>query len=111
MAVPVATAVASPALLTVATAVFEEIHDELLVTFCVLLSLYVPIAANGCVVPAAIDGFDGVTAIDTSVGVTTWPARNASMPVTKSPKLAAVAVNVAAIAPADACVRSSLAAV
>ena len=38
---------------------------------CVVLSVYVPVAVNCCSVPGAIDGFAGVTAIDTrTAGVT-----------------------------------------
>src|SRR5258708_6122703 len=39
-----------------------------LLSSCVLLSLNVPVAVNCCVLPLLIDGFAGVTAIDTSVG-------------------------------------------
>ncbi len=43
----------------------------LLVKFCVELSEKVPVAVNCCFVPLAIEGFAGVSAIDTSVaGVT-----------------------------------------
>jgi hypothetical protein len=37
----------------------------------VLLSVYVPVAVNCLVCPFAIDGFAGVTAIDTSVAAVT----------------------------------------
>ena len=69
--VPAATPVASPPALIVAVAVVAELHVTLPVMFAVLLSEYVPVAVNCCVVPFTIDGFAGVTAIDTSVaGVT-----------------------------------------
>jgi len=51
----------------VATAVFKEVHVTELVMFCVLASENVPVAANCCVAPMAIDGFAGVTVIEVSV--------------------------------------------
>ena len=66
--VPFATAVASPTALMVATAVVVDVHVTELLKFCLLPSLYVPVAVNCCVVPAEMDAFAGVTAIDTSVG-------------------------------------------
>jgi hypothetical protein len=68
---PVPTALASPAVLTVATAAAEELHVAVLVRFCVLPSVYVPVAVNCCVLPLTTDGFTGVTAIDTSVAAVT----------------------------------------
>jgi hypothetical protein len=62
--VPVATAVARPPVLMVATEVVADAHITLLVRFCVELSLYVPVAVNCWVVPLAMDGLVGVTAID-----------------------------------------------
>ena len=66
--VPAATPVAKPPALIVATLVVCEVHVAVLVRFCVELSEKVPVAVNCCVLPFAIDGFAGVTAIDTSVG-------------------------------------------
>jgi hypothetical protein len=43
---PTARAVARPEALTVATAVFEEFQVAVLVRFCVLLSVNVPVAVN-----------------------------------------------------------------
>ena len=43
----------------------------MLVKFCVELSEKVPVAVNCCFVPLAIEGFAGVTAIDTSVAAVT----------------------------------------
>jgi hypothetical protein len=63
--------VASPVVLIVATLAAEELHVAVLVRFCVLASVYVPVAVNCCVLPLAIDGFAGVTAIDTNVGAVT----------------------------------------
>jgi hypothetical protein len=68
--VPVPTVVATPVLLIVATVAVADAHTALLST-CVELSLNVPVAVNCCVAPLVIEGFAGVTAIDTSVaGVT-----------------------------------------
>jgi hypothetical protein len=64
--VPTATAVANPPELMVAVAVVPDPQVTDAVRFCVLLSLYVPVAVNCCVSPLAIDGLAGVTAIDWS---------------------------------------------
>ena len=68
--VPKPAVVANPcepdASLIVATPGADELHAAVLVRFCALPSLYVPVAANCCVFPAAIEAFPGVTAIDTS---------------------------------------------
>jgi hypothetical protein len=56
----------------VATAVVPELHCTVVVMFCVLLSVYVPVAVNCCVVPAAMLGTAGVTAIETSVAAVTF---------------------------------------
>jgi hypothetical protein len=69
--VPAATPVADPPALIVATLVVCELHVTLLVKFCVELSENVPVAVNCSVALFAIDGFAGVTAIDTSVGAVT----------------------------------------
>ena len=63
---PVATPVARPPLVIVATPVFVELHVTVLVRFCVLPSLYVPVATYCCVPPVPIEPFAGVTAIDTN---------------------------------------------
>jgi hypothetical protein len=68
---PAFSADAKPALLIVAVVVLDDAHVALAVRFCVELSLYVPVAVNCCVPPAATDGFTGVTAIDTSVAAVT----------------------------------------
>ena len=72
---PFATPVAMPVLLMVAIVVAEEDQVTELVIFCVLLSLYVPIAVNCCVAPAMIEPFAGVTAIDDRVGDVPTPER------------------------------------
>jgi hypothetical protein len=53
-------------LLIVATAGVSELHCTALVRFCVLPSVYVPVAVNVCIVPSATEGIGGVTAIDIS---------------------------------------------
>jgi hypothetical protein len=55
----------------VATEVVADTHVAWLVRSCVLVSVYVPVAVNCFVVPFAIDGLAGVTAIDTSVAAVT----------------------------------------
>ena len=54
----------------VAAALFEEVQVTLPVMFCVLLSLKVPVAMNCWLVCGAIVMVAGVTAIETSAGVT-----------------------------------------
>ena len=68
---PTPAPVASPAALIVAMDVVPEDQVTLDVRFCVVPSLHVPVAANCCVAPFAIDGFTGVTAIDCSVAAVT----------------------------------------
>jgi hypothetical protein len=69
-ALPTATAVARPALM-VATAVLVEAQEAVLVRFCVLPSLYVPVAVNCWMEAWTIEGLAGVTPTETSVaGVT-----------------------------------------
>jgi hypothetical protein len=64
---PAATPVANPPLLMVATPVFDEFHATDAVRSCVLLFEYVPVAINCCVLPVAIVGFTGVTAMEVKV--------------------------------------------
>ena len=71
MEVPIAVAVASPAVLMVATVGVNEIQVTELVRFCVLVSLNVPVAVNCWVRPLGIEGLTGVTARDTSVAAVT----------------------------------------
>jgi hypothetical protein len=73
---PTAIPVANPAVLIVATPVAEEAQLTELVMFCVLPSEYVPVAVNCSVVPAAIDGFAGVTAIETRLAAVPVPLRD-----------------------------------
>ena len=69
--VPAFSADARPALVIVAVVSVPDAHVTLPVKFCVELSLYVPVAVNCCVLPAATDGSAGVTAMDTSVAAVT----------------------------------------
>jgi hypothetical protein len=61
LGLPIATAVASPELLIVATVVLDELQVAEAVKSCLLPSLNVPVAVNCWVVPVVIDGFPGVT--------------------------------------------------
>ncbi len=64
---PAAPAVARPGELTVATAVFAAVQLAVAVTFAVEPSLYVAVAVNCCVAPAAILGLPGEIAIEVTV--------------------------------------------
>jgi hypothetical protein len=70
---PAATAVASPEALMVAFDVSDEPHVTDAVMFFVLLSEYVPVAVNCCVVPVVTLGFAGVTATEASVAAVVPP--------------------------------------
>jgi hypothetical protein len=67
---PLPTAVANPAELTVATPVADEDHVTD-VSSCVLPSSKLPTALNCCVVPSAIVGLAGLTAIEIRCAATT----------------------------------------
>ena len=67
---PRPTAAAKPAALMVA-GLSDEVQVTVLVRFCVLPSVKVPVAENCCPVPNAIDAFSGVRAMETSAGVVT----------------------------------------
>jgi hypothetical protein len=69
--VPVARLVAKPTPLMVATVVEEELQLALVVRFCVVPLLYVPVAVNCCVYPAATEAVPGVTEIEVSTGAVT----------------------------------------
>jgi hypothetical protein len=71
LVIPAAAAVARPDKLIAAVAGVPELHVALVVTFCVLPSLYVPVAVNCRVAPVTSVGFAGVTAIDCSVAAVT----------------------------------------
>src|ERR1700732_466783 len=99
--VPAPTPVAKPVALIVATVAVPEAHTALLST-CVVLSLNVPVAVNCCVAPLVIEGFAGVTAMDTSVaGVTVSSVEPVMLPtvaeIVEVPTPAAVAKPVALI--------------
>ena len=64
---PTPAPVARPPEVIVAVDVVAEAQVTEAVRFCVLLSLYVPVAVNCCVWPLAIEGLAGVTAIETRV--------------------------------------------
>jgi len=100
---PVATPAAKPAPLIVATAVFVELQVTELVRFCVLPSLYVPVAVNCWLIPLATDGVTGVTAIEANTGGVTVRVVDPLMPpdvatITLLPVATALARPVALIA-------------
>jgi hypothetical protein len=72
---PVPTLLAKPAVLMVATVVTEEFHVAEEVRFCVLPSMYVPVATNCWVLPGGIEGVAGVTVIDASAATAPIPVR------------------------------------
>src|ERR1700681_2368651 len=61
---------ANPLAVMVAAEGTEELQLTEVVRSCVLLSLKVPVAVNGCVVPAAKDGFCGFTWREIRLGAT-----------------------------------------
>ena len=70
--VPAPVPTAKPVLVPiVATEAVAEVHVTFVVMFCVLSSLYVPVAVNCSVVPFTMEGFVGVTAMDCRVGAVT----------------------------------------
>src|SRR3954447_13948885 len=68
---PGCTPVDKPAFLMVATARLVEVHVTDPFRFCVLPSVYVPVAVSCRVVPRETEELAGVTAIDTSKGAVT----------------------------------------
>ena len=68
---PIPTPVAKPPVVIVATLVVSEFHVTVLVMSCVLESVYVPVAVNCCVKLLTIEGFTGVTLIETRVAAVT----------------------------------------
>ena len=68
---PSARLVARPALLTLAVEGASELQVAVALRFCVLPSVKVPVAVNCSDVPNAIDGFAGLTAIDTRTAAVT----------------------------------------
>jgi hypothetical protein len=81
---PAARDVAKPlepaALLIAAIAAVDEYQVTAVVKFCVVLSEYVPVAVNCCVVPLRMLGFVGVTAMDTSVAEVTVSVVDPDLP-------------------------------
>jgi hypothetical protein len=70
-ATPKPVLVVRPAEFTVAAVVSLEVQLAMPVKSCVLPSEYVPMAANCCFVPNAIDMFGGETAIEVSAAAVT----------------------------------------
>ena len=119
--VPACSALASPAALMVAVVALEEAHVAVVVRFCSVPSLKVPVATNCCVSPAAMVVFAGVSAIDCRVAAvtvrfvepTTFPevARIVVVPAptpVRSPELLIVATEVISEAHTALPVRSSI---
>ena len=67
-AVPAATAVMTPPMLTVATDAADVAKVDAEVRFAVVASLYVPVTVSACVPPTESDGVAGASAIVESVG-------------------------------------------
>ena len=92
--VPTARLVARPALpvalLRAATAGSEELHVTAAVRSCVEPSLYVPVAPKAWSVPSAIEGFPGVTSIDTSAAAVTVRGSEPLIPLPGSRAVIAV---------------------
>jgi len=65
---PMPEPVANPPAAMVATAVADEVQFTALVRFCMLPSLYVPVAANCWLVPFAMDAVEGVIDRETWIG-------------------------------------------
>ena len=98
VAVPCPELVATPllprVLLMIATVASDELHITTEVTSSVLPSVYVPVAANGCVVPSAIVGLCGVIAIEANAaGITI----NWADPLTPAELIPIVVVPVASV--------------
>jgi len=87
---PVSSAEARPALLIVAAVAFDDAHVTFAVTVRVEASLYVPVAVNCCIPPAASDGFSGVIAIDTSFAGATGSLGVETEPQPIAPKVASI---------------------
>jgi hypothetical protein len=71
VAVPGSTPVASPLLLTVAIELAEEPHLAVPLRFCVLPLLYLPVAVNCWLFPAATEAVAGVTESEVSTAAVT----------------------------------------
>jgi hypothetical protein len=76
---PAATAVATPDALIVATVGFELVQVAVVVTFPVVPSLYVAVAANCWVAPTAMLAVAGVTAIEVTVATEAGTVRVAAL--------------------------------
>jgi hypothetical protein len=104
VALPVPTLLTSPLLLTVAAAEFEEIQVRSALRSCVEASEKVPVAVNCWLVPGAMLGVGGVSAIDMRVaGVTVTlkvaEAEPQTLATAQIPLIVAVPVPTALILP------------
>jgi hypothetical protein len=82
--VPPPCPVARPPDEIVATEIFDELQVALVVTFAVVLLLYVAVAVNCCVEPLAKLGSEGVTAMAVSVGAVAAVTVSVDVPVNPS---------------------------
>jgi hypothetical protein len=83
-------------LLIVAVAVEEEVHVAVVVTFCVVPSLMDAVAVNWPVIETGMDGLDGTTVIDLTLGNTVRTA------VPETPLIIPVMVAFPAVTPVAA---------
>ena len=72
---PIAAPVAKPVVLMLTVAVFEEAQVAVLVRFCVLPSLNVPVAVNCTLVPLAIEELLALIVMDCNVAAVTERTR------------------------------------
>jgi hypothetical protein len=79
---PTPVAVASPPDEIVATGREEEVQVAEAVRFCLLPSLYVPVALNSCVFPAGTEAVEGVNETETSTGAVTVKVVDPDIPPT-----------------------------
>src|SRR5579875_1335069 len=97
VALPAATAVSMPVLLTVATAELDEDQVTELLRLRVLPSLYVPVAVSCCMSPGSSEMLSGAIEIETNVtlAVTISPVLPVTLPDVASIVVAPVAAAVA----------------
>lgn len=87
-------AVASPLTVMDATFVFEELQVTVFEISCVVASENVPVAVNCCKVPKGMDGFAGVTAIESKTALVM-----VKVALPETPPETAVTVQVAGVTP------------
>jgi hypothetical protein len=85
---PVPALVVTPCLLITATLAFAEVQFTCVVRSCMVPSLKLPVAANDADAPKTMEGFAGVTAIETRVAFVTVRFAEPKM----EPKMAMIVV-------------------